>query len=142
MFALVLQRWIPYCTVSRGQALGLRSRDFVCAGRCLGASNTRIIGVHILSNLMQATLVIGTFAMADAIIAEFSLSFLGLGVPPEIPTWGSMLADGRTYISTSWWLALFPGHCIFFTVLGINMLGDGMRDIFDPRLKRSGSGTG
>ena len=80
--------------------------------------------------------------MADAIIAEASLSFLGLGVPPEIPTWGSMLADGRTYISTSWWLALFPGLCIFFTVLGINMLGDGMRDILDPRLKRSGSGTG
>jgi peptide/nickel transport system permease protein len=140
--ALVLQRWIPYCRVSRGQALGLRTRDFVYAARCLGASNSRIIGVHILPNLMQATLVIGTFAMADAIIAEASLSFLGLGVPPEIPTWGSMLADGRTYISTSWWLALFPGLCIFFTVLGINMLGDGMRDILDPRLKRSGSGTG
>ena len=87
-------------------------------------------------------MVIGTFAMATAIISEASLSFLGLGVPPEIPTWGSMLADGRAYISTSWWLALFPGLCIFFTVLGINLLGDGMRDIFDPRLKRSGSGVG
>ena len=71
-----------------------------------------------------------------------SLSFLGLGVPPEIPTWGGMLADGRAYISTAWWLALFPGLCIFFTVLGINLLGDGMRDIFDPRLKRSGTGMG
>tara|TARA_B100000886_G_scaffold338687_1_gene302123 strand:- start:5454 stop:6341 length:888 start_codon:yes stop_codon:yes gene_type:complete len=142
IIALVLQRWIPYCRVSRGQALSLRDRDFVHAARSLGATSPRIIGVHILPNLMQATLVIGTFAMADAIIAEASLSFLGLGVPPEIPTWGSMLADGRTYISTSWWLAFFPGLCIFCTVLGINMLGDGMRDIFDPRLKRSGSGTG
>ena len=140
--ALVAQRWIPYCRVSRGQALSLRTRDFVDAARSLGASDTRIVAKHILPNLMQAAMVIGTFAMATAIISEASLSFLGLGVPPEIPTWGSMLADGRAYISTSWWLALFPGLCIFFTVLGINLLGDGMRDIFDPRLKRSGSGVG
>jgi peptide/nickel transport system permease protein len=142
IFALVSQRWIPYCRVSRGQALSLRTRDFVDAARALGASDTRIILRHILPNLFQAAVVIGTFAMASAIISEASLSFLGLGVPPEIPTWGAMLADGRTYISTSWWLALFPGLCIFFTVLGINMLGDGLRDIFDPRLKRSGSGMG
>jgi peptide/nickel transport system permease protein len=140
--ALVVQRWIPYCRVARGQALSLRTRDFVDAARSLGASNTRIITRHVLPNLVQAAMVIGTFAMATAIIAEASLSFLGLGVPPAIPTWGSMLADGRTYISTSWWLALFPGLCIFFTVLGINMLGDGMRDLFDPRLKRSGQGMG
>jgi peptide/nickel transport system permease protein len=142
ILALVIQRWIPYCRVARGQALSLRSRDFVDAARALGARNTRIIMKHILPNLMQQAMVIGTFAMATAIIAEASLSFLGLGVPPHIPTWGGMLADGRAYISTSWWLALFPGLCIFFTVLGINLLGDGMRDIFDPRLKRSGSGMG
>lgn len=142
ILALVIQRWIPYCRVARGQALSLRTRDFVDAARSLGASDSRIIRKHIIPNLVQAAMVIGTFAMATAIIAEASLSFLGLGVPPEIPTWGSMLADGRTYISTSWWLALFPGLCIFFTVLGINMLGDGMRDIFDPRLKRSGHGIG
>ncbi len=142
IFALVIQRWIPYCRVSRGQALSLRSRDFVDAARALGARDTRIIVRHVLPNLMQAAMVIGTFAMATAIIAEASLSFLGLGVPPSIPTWGGMLADGRAYISTSWWLALFPGLCIFFTVLGINLLGDGMRDIFDPRLKRSGQGMG
>lgn len=139
--ALVSQRWIPYCRVSRGQTLSLRTRDFVDAARSLGASNSRIIIKHILPNLMQAAVVIGTFAMASAIISEASLSFLGLGVPPEIPTWGSMLADGRTYISTSWWMALFPGLCIFGTVLGINLLGDGLRDIFDPRLKRSGTGA-
>ncbi len=137
IFALVIQRWIPYCRVARGQALSLRSRDFVDAARSLGARDTRIIIKHILPNLMQSAIVIGTFAMATAVISEASLSFLGLGVPAEIPTWGSMLSDGRTYISTSWWLPLFPGLCIFFTVLGINLLGDGLRDILDPRLKRS-----
>jgi peptide/nickel transport system permease protein len=142
IIALVSQRWIPYCRVARGQTLSLRTRDFVDAARSLGASNTRIIAKHILPNLLQAAVVIGTFAMASAIISEASLSFLGLGVPPEIPTWGSMLADGRAYISTSWWLALFPGLCIFTTVLGINLLGDGLRDIFDPRLRRTGTNAG
>ena len=86
------------------------------------------------------SLVIGTFAMASSIISEASLSFLGLGVPPDIPTWGTMLADGRIYISTAWWLALFPGLSIFVTVLGINLLGDALRDVLDPRLKRAGTG--
>jgi peptide/nickel transport system permease protein len=142
ILALVSQRWISYCRIARGQALSLRTREFVDAARSLGASDTRIVLHHILPNLFQSAVVIGTFAMASAIIAEAALSFLGLGVPPEIPTWGSMLADGRTYISTSWWLALFPGLCIFFTVLGINLLGDGLRDMLDPRLKRSSSGIG
>jgi len=142
ILALVSQRWIAYCRVSRGQALSLRTREFVDAARSLGAGHTRIILHHILPNLFPSAVVIGTFSMASAIISEAALSFLGLGVPPEIPTWGTMLADGRTYISTSWWLALFPGLCIFFTVLGINLLGDGLRDILDPRLKRSGSGIG
>jgi peptide/nickel transport system permease protein len=140
ILALVSQRWIPYCRVARAQALSLRSRDFVMAARSLGAGHGRIIRRHILPNLIQGALVIGTFAMATAILSEASLSFLGLGVPPDIPTWGSMLADGRSHISTSWWLALFPGLAIFITVLGINLLGDGLRDILDPRLKRSGAG--
>ena len=142
ILALVMQRWISYCRVARGQALSLRTREFVDAARSLGASDARIIVFHILPNLIQSAIVIGTFAMASAIISEAALSFLGLGVPPDIPTWGSMLADGRTYISTSWWLALFPGLCIFATVLGINLLGDGLRDILDPKLKRSGAGSG
>ena len=141
IIALVAQRWIPYCRVVRGQALSLRERDFVMAARCLGATKSQIIARHILPNLIQTSLVIGTFAMASSIIAEASLSFLGVGVPPEIPTWGTMLADARIYISTSWWLPLFPGLCIFVTVLGINLLGDALRDILDPRLKRTGSGV-
>ena len=140
ILALVAQRWIQYCRVVRGQALSLRTRDFVTATRALGASDSVIIRRHILPNLIQISMVIGTFAMASAIISEASLSFLGLGVPPDIPTWGTMLADGRAYISTAWWLALFPGLSIFVTVLGINLLGDALRDIFDPRLKRTGAG--
>ncbi|HEU4344836.1 MAG TPA: ABC transporter permease [Candidatus Binatia bacterium] len=140
ILALVAQRWIPYCRVVRGQALSLREREFVVAAQCLGANKTQIILRHIIPNLIQTSLVIGTFAMASSIIAEASLSFLGVGVPPEIPTWGTMLADARIYISTAWWLPLFPGLCIFITVLGINLLGDALRDILDPRLKRAGAG--
>lgn len=138
IMALTLQRWIPFCRVTRANALTLKEREFITAARSLGATHTRIIFKHLLPNLMQSALVIGTFAMASAIIAEAALSFLGLGVPPAIPTWGGMLADGRTYISTSWWMALFPGLCIFITVLAINMLGDALRDNLDPKLKRSG----
>lgn len=140
ILALVAQRWIPYCRVVRGQALSLRSRDFVTAAQSLGAGHGKIILRHIVPNLIQTSLVIGTFAMASSIIAEASLSFLGVGVPPHIPTWGTMLADARIYISTAWWLPLFPGLCIFVTVLGINLLGDALRDLLDPRLKRTGSG--
>jgi peptide/nickel transport system permease protein len=136
ILALAIQRWIPYCRVVRGQTLSLRSREFVVAARCLGAGTSQIIVRHIFPNVVQTSLVIGTFAMASSIIAEASLSFLGVGVPPEIPTWGTMLADARIYISTAWWLPLFPGLCIFVTVLGINLLGDALRDGFDPRLKR------
>jgi len=140
ILALVSQRWIQYCRVTRGQSLSLKAREFVISAKSLGATDTQIIARHIIPNLIQVSLVIGTFAMASAIISEASLSFLGLGVPPEIPTWGTMLADGRIYVSTAWWLALFPGLCIFVTVLGINLLGDALRDILDPRLNRVGSG--
>jgi peptide/nickel transport system permease protein len=140
ILALVAQRWIPYCRVVRGQTLSLRSRDFVTAAQSLGSSSFTIIVRHIIPNLIQTSLVIGTFAMASSIIAEASLSFLGVGVPPHIPTWGTMLADARIYISTAWWMPLFPGLCIFVTVLGINLLGDALRDLLDPRLKRTGTG--
>jgi peptide/nickel transport system permease protein len=135
--ALVLQRWIPYCRVARAQALSLRARDFVEAARALGATDGRILMRHIIPNLVPTSLVIGTFAMAAAIISEASLSFLGLGVPRNIPTWGSMLSDARAHISTSWWLPVFPGLFILVTVLGINLLGDGLRDHLDPKLSRA-----
>lgn len=135
IIALASQRWIPYCRLSRAEAMALRDREFVVAARSLGAGHLRILRHHILPNILPSTLVVGTFAMATAIISEAALSFLGLGVPPTIPTWGGMLADARAYISTSWWMALFPGLCIFLTVLGMNLLGDVLRSHFDPKIK-------
>lgn len=139
ILALVAQRWIQYCRVVRGETLSLREREFILAARVIGGSTPRIIFRHVLPNLIPSSLVIGTFAMATAIIAEASLSFLGLGVPPEIPTWGTMLSDARNYLVVAWWFAFFPGLCIFVTVLGINLLGDALRDVLDPRLKRAGT---
>jgi peptide/nickel transport system permease protein len=134
ILALAVQRWISYCRVVRGQTLSLRTREFVLAARVVGAPTSRILRVHVLPNVVASSLVVATFSMASAIIAEASLSFLGLGVPTSIPTWGTMLADGRTYMTTAPWLDIFPGLAIFITVLGINLLGDGLRDVLDPRL--------
>lgn len=139
ILALVAQRWIQYCRVVRGETLSLRHREFVTAAKVVGAGHGRIIFRHVLPNLIPSSLVIGTFAMATAIIAEASLSFLGLGVPPSIPTWGTMLSDGRNYISTAPWLTIFPGLSIFVVVLGINLMGDGLRDVLDPRMKKAAS---
>ncbi len=137
MLALVAQRWIQYCRVVRAETLSIKTRDFVTAARVVGASDARILRRHVLPNLIPSALVIGTFSMATAIIAEASLSFLGLGVPPDVPTWGTMLADSRIYISTAPWLSVFPGLSIFLVVLGINLLGDGLRDVLDPRMKKA-----
>lgn len=133
--ALTAQRWIPYCRVTRAETLALRDREFILAARTLGAGHKFILRRHILPNVMLSVIVMTSFAMANAIIAESSLSFLGLGIPPTIPTWGGMLADSRSYISSAWWMALFPGLAIFLTVLGLNLLGDALRNQFDPKLK-------
>jgi peptide/nickel transport system permease protein len=135
--ALVAQRWIQYCRVVRGEALSVRNRDYVTAAKVIGAVDARVITRHVLPNLIPSCLVIATFSMATSIISEASLSFLGLGVPPSIPTWGTMLADGRNYISTAPWLTVFPGLAIFVVVLGINLLGDGLRDVLDPRMQKA-----
>jgi peptide/nickel transport system permease protein len=133
ILALTLQRWIPYARLARAQTLSLRSREFVAASKILGGGTTWILRRHILPNLVASSIIIATFSMATAIIAEASLSFLGLGVPPSIPTWGGMLAEGRSYVTAAWWLAVFPGLGIFVTVLGLNLLGDWLRDQFDPK---------
>lgn len=135
IIALTAQRWIPYCRVTRAETIALREREFILSARTLGASDGFIIRHHILPNVMLSIIVMTSFAMANAIIAESALSFLGLGVPPAIPTWGGMLSDARSYISTAWWMALFPGLAIFLTVLGMNLLGDALRSQFDPKLK-------
>lgn len=133
VLALTVQRWIPYARLARAQTLTLRSREFVAASKIMGGRTIWIIRRHILPNLLASSIIIATFSMATAIIAEASLSFLGLGVPPGTPTWGGMLAEGRSYITSAWWLAVFPGLGIFVTVLGLNLMGDWLRDQFDPK---------
>ena len=126
--------WVVYARVVRGAVLSLREREFVQAAQALGSRDGRILVRHILPNAFTPWLVVATLDMARVIVIESALSFLGLGVQPPTPTWGGMLADGRVYISTAWWLATFPGLAILVTVLGINLFGDGLRDTLDPRL--------
>ncbi|MBI2161126.1 MAG: ABC transporter permease [Candidatus Rokubacteria bacterium] len=127
--------WVVYARVVRGSVLSLREREFVQAAQALGSGDGRILVRHVLPNALTPWLVVATLDMARVIVIESALSFLGLGVQPPTPTWGGMLADGRVYISTAWWLATFPGLAILMTVLGINLFGDGLRDTLDPRLK-------
>jgi len=127
--------WVVYARVVRATVLTLREREFVQAAHALGGNDRRILIFHILPNAFAPWLVVATLDMARVIVIESALSFLGLGVQPPAPTWGGMLADGRVYITPSWWLATFPGLAILVTVLGINLFGDGLRDTLDPRLK-------
>jgi peptide/nickel transport system permease protein len=127
--------WVVYARVVRGTVLTLREREFVHAALALGSRDGRVLVRHVLPNALTPWLVVATLDMARVIVIESALSFLGLGVQPPTPTWGGMLADGRVYISTAWWLATFPGLAILVTVLGINLFGDGLRDTLDPRLK-------
>ncbi len=136
IMALMLSRWVQYCRVVRGEVLSLKERDFVTAAKALGGRDWYVLFRHVMPNTFASVTVIATFGMAIVIITEASLSFLGLGVPVHIPTWGSMLSEGRSYINRAPWLTMFPGLAIFITVFGINLLGDGLRDIFDPKLRR------
>lgn len=126
--------WVTYARLVRGQTLSLREKEFIEAAKSIGADSIRIIFRHILPNVMGPVIVIASFAVASTIISEASLSFLGLGVKPTTPTWGMMLSEGREYIRQAWWLTTLPGFAIAFTVLGINLLGDWLRDVLDPRM--------
>jgi peptide/nickel transport system permease protein len=127
--------WVVYARVVRGEVLSIREREYVQAAIALGSQHWRVLRHHVLPNTFTPWLVVATLDMARVIVIESALSFLGLGVQPPTPTWGGMLADGRVYLSTAWWLATFPGLAILITVLGINLFGDGLRDTLDPRLK-------
>lgn len=129
--------WVSYGRLVRVEVLSLREKEFVEAARALGQRDSKIILRHILPNLLPTVMVIASLRIASMIIAESSLTFMGLGVEPDIPTWGSMLADGRGYITTAWWVATFPGLAIMLTVLGINLLGDWLRDELDPKMRNA-----
>ncbi|PYN26575.1 MAG: hypothetical protein DMD99_05210 [Candidatus Rokuibacteriota bacterium] len=136
IIVMAITTWMIYARVVRGLSLGRREREFVPAARALGAHAARIIARHVLPNVLAPVMVIWTLEVARIILMESALSFLGLGVPPPTPTWGRMLAEGRDYLTVAAWIAVFPGLAILFTVLGINFLGDGLRDLLDPRLRR------
>jgi peptide/nickel transport system permease protein len=129
--------WVTYARIARAEALSLRHREFVESARALGARDAAILWRHVLPNVLPPLVVVATFSVARTIIAEASLSFLGLGLPPPAPSWGAMLDEGRNYLTTGWWLALFPGVAILAVVLGINLVGDWLRDALDPRVERA-----
>lgn len=132
ILVLAVSDWVQYARVARGQTLVTMENEYIEAARALGVGRARIVLRHVLPNILSPLIVIGSFAVARAIIAESSLSFLGVGVSPDIPTWGGILARGRDYIRDAWWLVTLPGLAIMLTVLGINVLGDWLRDILDP----------
>lgn len=135
VFVLAIGVWVRYARIMRGQVLSVREDTYVAAAIASGVSLPRILWRHILPNSFAPIIVVASFTLADTILAEAGLSFLGLGLNPKIPTWGQMLAEGRDYLQSNWWIALIPGLAISLTVLGINLFGDWLRDYLDPRLK-------
>src|SRR5262245_59457253 len=133
LIALGLTNWSFTCRIARASALSLKSQSYVQAARVLGYGDLRIMITQLLPNMIGPIIVIGTLGMGGAVLAEASLSFLGLGIRPPFPSWGSMLSEARDQITTAPWLSVFPGLAIFLTVLGLNLLGDGLRDIIDPQ---------
>ena len=139
ILVLGIGQWVTYARIVRAQTLSLREKEFVEAARALGDTTPSIIFRTILPNIVAPLTVIASFNVAAVILSEAALSFLGLGVPPEVPTWGSMLAESREQLlANKWWLAVFPGLAIVVTVLSFNILGDWLRDFLDPRLKEQG----
>ncbi len=133
--ALGFTLWTYTCRVTRAQTLSIKEKEYVSAARAIGASNFRIIFKHILPNIIGPVLVIATFGVASAILIESSLSFLGIGAQPPTPSWGTMLSNGRDYIWTAPWIMIYPGIAIVMTILGLNLMGDGIRDYLDPHKK-------
>ncbi len=128
--------WAGYARVIRGETLRLREADFVAQARIIGSSGMRIMIKHLFPNVINPLIVIATMAVGVMIIFEATLSYIGAGIPPPTPSWGSMVNDGRNYLATAWWISFFPGFCIGLVVLAGNYLGDWVRDKLDPRLRR------
>lgn len=139
MVVIGLTSWMGVARLVRAEFLTLKQRDFVLAAKASGAGNLRIIFRHILPNALSPVFVAATLGVAGAILVEAALSFLGLGVQPPRPSWGNILSTGKDYIEVAWWLSLYPGLAILVTVLGYNLLGEGLRDALDPRLWESES---
>ncbi|BFR48084.1 ABC transporter permease [Nitratidesulfovibrio sp. HK-II] len=136
MAVIGLTSWMGVARLVRAETLSLRERDFIAAARLAGAGPVRILALHVLPNAVAPVLVSATLGVAGAILTESALSFLGLGVQPPMPSWGNMLLEGKDVLEIAPWLSIFPGCAILLTVLGYNLLGESLRDLLDPRLKR------
>ena len=136
VFAVALVLWARFARVIRGEVLSIRERDFVAQARIAGSSSVRIMRVHLFPNVLNTLVVLLSLQIGWVIIVEASLSFLGAGVPPPTPTWGSMIAEGRDYIASAWWVSFFPGLAILVTVLAFNLFGDWLRDALDPTMRQ------
>lgn len=134
---LALSGWVTYARVVRSEVLSVREREFIQAARAIGLRNWRIMLKHVLPNVAAPIIVVATLELARVVILEAALSFLGLGVQPPTPSWGRMLADGRDFLATAWWISTFPGLAIMALVLGVNLVGDWLRDVLDPRIRYS-----
>ncbi len=134
---LIISQWVQYARLVRGSVLALKDREFILSAKAIGVKDIRILFQHLLPNLIGPVIVLMTLNVANNILLESSLTFLGLGVDPTIPSWGGMLAEGRTYLQSAWWVSVFPGLAILLTVLGLNLLGDWLRDTLDPTGKTS-----
>ena len=135
IIALSFKGWVEYYRVVRGEVISAKASDYVLAARSIGMSGFRIMASEILPNVVPSSIVLATFGMAAMIVNEASLSFLGVGIQPPTPAWGSMVSAGKEYLMTAWWLSTFPGLAILALVLAINLMGEALRDALDPRLK-------
>ena len=134
--AITVLIWARFARVVRGEVLAVKARDFVALARVHGCSHLRIMAVHIVPNVLNTFMVLLTLHIGFVIIVEASLSFLGAGIPPPTPAWGSMIAEGRDFVTSAWWVSVFPGLAILLVVLAFNLLGDWLRDTFDPKLRQ------
>ena len=130
---LALGTWVNYARIVRAQVLSIKNQGYVEAAHATGAGTARVLFIHILPNTLAPICVVASFSMAQAILTEAGLSFLGVGLDPSTPSWGTMLNDGRDYLLSAWWIATMPGIAIGFTVLGVTLFGDGLRELLDPR---------
>jgi peptide/nickel transport system permease protein len=135
ILAISISYWAGFARLMRGQALTMRERLFVEASKALGAGHMRMMFTHVLPNCLAPLIVWASIGVADAITIESALSFLGVGTKPPTPSWGWMLQSGKLYLDSAWWISTFPGVAMVFTILGFNLLGDGLRDVLDPRMK-------
>ena len=135
IIVLALVMWARFARLVRGETLAWKERDFVALAQIAGCSPLRILSRHIFPNVLNALVVLATLQIGWVIIVEASLSFLGAGVPPPNPSWGGLIADGRNYVSTAWWLSFFPGLAIVMLVMSVNLIGDWLRDVLDPKIR-------